>query len=74
MRYPVRLEEFSLRRGSGGEGQFRGGDGVVRRLRMLEAVTASLVASRRRKAPFGAAGGKDGLTGRQWVGRRDGSN
>jgi 5-oxoprolinase (ATP-hydrolysing) len=73
MRYPVRLEEFSLRRGSGGEGQFRGGDGVVRRLRMLEAVTASLVASRRRKAPFGAAGGKDGLTGRQWVERRDGT-
>ncbi|MGA7714137.1 MAG: hydantoinase B/oxoprolinase family protein [Rhizomicrobium sp.] len=73
MRYPVRLEEFSLRRGSGGEGRFRGGDGVVRRLKMLEAVTASLVASRRSKAPFGAAGGNDGLPGRQWVERSDGT-
>ena len=73
LRYPVRLEEFSIRRGSGGAGRFRGGDGVVRRIRFLEPVTAVIVASRREVAPFGLAGGADGAPGRQWVERADGT-
>jgi 5-oxoprolinase (ATP-hydrolysing) len=72
LRYPVRLEEFSIRRGSGGEGRYRGGDGAVRRIRALEAMTVSLVSSRRTVAPFGLKGGLDGLSGRQWVERTDG--
>jgi 5-oxoprolinase (ATP-hydrolysing) len=72
LRYPVRLEEFSIRRGSGGAGAWRGGDGAVRCLRFLEPMTAVVVASRRRVAPFGLAGGADGDAGRQWVKRADG--
>ena len=72
-RYPVRLEEFSCRAGSGGGGRWRGGDGVIRRLRFLEPMTAVIVSSRRRVAPFGLAGGGDGEAGRQWVDRADGS-
>ena len=73
LRYPVRLEEFSIRRGSGGAGQWHGGDGARRRLRFLEPMTAVIVASRRTIAPFGLAGGADGLPGRQWVERPDGT-
>jgi 5-oxoprolinase (ATP-hydrolysing) len=72
LRYPVRLEEFSIRRDSGGAGRWRGGDGARRRIRFLEAMTAVIVASRRAIAPFGLAGGADGLPGRQWVERADG--
>jgi 5-oxoprolinase (ATP-hydrolysing) len=71
LRYPVVLEAFSIRRGSGGEGRARGGDGAVRRIRFLEPMTLVVVASRREVAPFGLAGGADGLAGRQWV-ERDG--
>ena len=56
-RYPVRVEEFRVRRGSGGAGAHRGGDGVVRRLRFLEPLTAAIVSSSRRVPPFGLAGG-----------------
>lgn len=64
---PVHLEEFSIRRGSGGRVEASGGDGVVRRLRFLEPMTAVIVSSRRRVAPFGLAGGADGAAGRQWI-------
>ena len=73
LRYPVRLEEFSIRRGSGGAGRWQGGDGVIRRLRFLEPMTAVIVSSRRRFAPFGMAGGADGAVGDQWLERADGS-
>ncbi len=73
LRYPVRLEEFSIRRGSGGAGRWRGGDGAVRRMRFLAPMTAVIVASRRTVAPFGLAGGADGIPGEQWVERADGS-
>jgi 5-oxoprolinase (ATP-hydrolysing) len=73
LRYPVRLEEFAVRRGSGGAGQWCGGDGAVRRMRFLETMTATIVASRRRVAPFGLSGGADGALGEQWVERADGS-
>ena len=73
LRYPVRLERFAIRRGSGGAGQWRGGDGAERRIRFLEPMTAVIVASRRTVAPFGLAGGADGAVGRQWVDRADGT-
>ena len=73
LRYPVRLEKFGIRRGSGGAGQWRGGDGSERRVRFLEPMTAIIVSSRRNVAPFGLAGGAEGLAGRQWVERADGT-
>ncbi|UFN47401.1 hydantoinase B/oxoprolinase family protein [Roseomonas sp. OT10] len=72
MRYPVRLEEFSIRRGSGGEGQWRGGDGARRRIRFLEPMQAVIVSSRRAVAPHGMHGGQPGARGRQWVEQLDG--
>jgi 5-oxoprolinase (ATP-hydrolysing) len=56
-RFPVRLWRFSLRRGSGGEGRFRGGDGVVRELEALVPLELSILSERRTRAPFGLAGG-----------------
>lgn len=73
LRYPVRVEQTAIRRNSGGTGQHRGGDGMVRALRFLEPMTATLVSSRRRVAPFGMAGGGDGAPGRQWVTRANGT-
>ncbi len=73
LRYPVRLEQFGIRRGSGGAGAQAGGNGAVRRIRFLEPMTAVIVASRRTVAPFGLAGGGDGAPGRQWVERADGA-
>jgi 5-oxoprolinase (ATP-hydrolysing) len=72
-RFPVRLDAFSIRRGSGGAGRFRGGDGVVRRVRFLAPMTAVLLANRRVVAPFGLAGGGPAAVGRNWVERADGS-
>ena len=72
LRYPVRLERFAIRRGSGGNGRWRGGDGAIRCIRFLEPMTAVIVASRREVAPFGLEGGQQGLVGRQWVERADG--
>ncbi|MGH7112660.1 MAG: hydantoinase B/oxoprolinase family protein, partial [Stellaceae bacterium] len=70
--YPVRLERFAIRHGSGGAGRWRGGDGAVRRIRALKPMTAVIVASRRVVPPFGLAGGADGAAGRQWVERASG--
>ncbi|HEX5065314.1 MAG TPA: hydantoinase B/oxoprolinase family protein [Myxococcota bacterium] len=71
-RYPVRLVEFSLRRGSGGAGRWRGGDGLVRRFRFLAPVRASLLTERRATAPYGQEGGAPGRPGRNAVVRADG--
>ena len=73
LRYPVRLELFAIRRGSGGAGKWHGGDGSVRRVRFLEPMTAVIVSSRRNVAPFGLEGGADGAPGLQWVERSDGT-
>ena len=73
LNYPVRLERFAIRRGSGGAGEYRGGDGAVRKIRFLKPMTAVIVASRRTVAPFGLAGGADGAAGRQWVERAEGT-
>jgi 5-oxoprolinase (ATP-hydrolysing) len=71
-RFPVRLEELSIRHGSGGAGQWRGGDGAVRRLRFLAGVTVTTLCGSRRVAPFGGAGGKPGLVGENLVHMPDG--
>ena len=73
LRYPVVLEEFAIRHGSGGAGRWHGGDGARRRIRFREPMTAVIVSSRRNVPPFGLAGGADGAPGRQWVERADGS-
>lgn len=72
-RFPVLVDGFAIRRGSGGEGAHRGGDGVVRRLKFLEPMTAGILSNRRRVPPFGLAGGENGLPGRNSVERADGS-
>jgi 5-oxoprolinase (ATP-hydrolysing) len=72
-RFPVRLLEFSLRRGSGGAGRFRGGDGLVRRYEALAPLEVSLLTERRRVAPWGLAGGGEGACGRNQVERRGGA-
>ncbi len=68
-RFPVRLESYAIRRGSGGAGRHRGGDGSVRRVRFLEPMLAVMLANHRRIAPFGVAGGLPGAVGRNWVER-----
>lgn len=73
MRFPVIVEEFSIRKGSGGAGQWRGGDGATRRIRFREAMTANILANRRRIAPSGLAGGDDAAPGQNWIERTDGS-
>ncbi|OYX35307.1 MAG: 5-oxoprolinase [Caulobacterales bacterium 32-69-10] len=72
-RFPVLVEAFKVRRGSGGQGAHRGGDGVVRRLRFLQPMTAAILSDRRRVAPFGLAGGGAGALGRNSVARADGT-
>lgn len=64
-RYPVRLERFAVRTGSGGEGRQRGGEGVIREITFLAPVTLSLLSQHRNSGPFGVAGGEAGRTGRQ---------
>ncbi|MET8815467.1 hydantoinase B/oxoprolinase family protein [Streptomyces sp. NPDC004549] len=72
-RLPVRLEEFAVRRGSGGEGRERGGDGVVRRIRFLEPMTVSTLSQHRRVPPYGMAGGAPGALGANRVEHADGT-
>jgi N-methylhydantoinase B/oxoprolinase/acetone carboxylase alpha subunit len=72
-RFPVLVESFAIRRGSGGRGARRGGNGVVRRIRFLEEMTAAILSGRRSIAPFGIAGGGAGQPGRNWIQRADGS-
>jgi len=72
-RFPVLLEEFSIRRGSGGTGRWRGGDGALRRVRFLETMTAAILSGHRLVPPYGSAGGSAGGTGANHVLRSDGS-
>ncbi len=71
-RYPVRLERFELRQQSGGAGYWRGGDGVVRRIRFLAPMTVSLLTGHRSVPPYGLAGGHPGKPGRQWLENENG--
>ena len=72
-RHPVRLRRFEIRRGSGGAGAHRGGDGIVRELEFLEPMHAAILSNRRSTAPFGLAGGEPGQRGRNTVIRLDGT-
>ncbi len=72
-RYPVRVERFAVRRGSGGGGDYRGGDGVVRILKFLAPMSLSVLTQHRVERPFGLNGGEPGMAGRQQVKRADGS-
>jgi 5-oxoprolinase (ATP-hydrolysing) len=73
-RFPVRVEGFAIRRGSGGDGAWRGGDGAVRRVRFLAPMRANILSNRRRVAPKGLAGGGDGAAGVNRVERADGAS
>ena len=72
-RYPVRLEGYEILSGSGGAGRWHGGNGGRRAIRFLEPMTVTTLASHRRIAPYGMAGGDPGRLGRHWVRRADGS-
>jgi len=72
-RFPVRLDAFSIRRGSGGAGRHKGGNGVERRMRFLKSMTANILANHRIVAPFGVNGGRAGQVGKNWIERADGT-
>jgi 5-oxoprolinase (ATP-hydrolysing) len=72
-RFPVRLESFAIRAGSGGRGRWRGGHGAVRRMRFLEPMTAAILSGHRLVRPHGMAGGEPGVAGKNYVLRADGS-
>ncbi|GFE86845.1 hydantoinase B/oxoprolinase family protein [Steroidobacter agaridevorans] len=72
-RFPVRLDAFSIRRGSGGAGRHKGGNGVERRVRFLKPMTANILANHRVIAPFGVNGGQPAQVGKNWIERADGS-
>jgi 5-oxoprolinase (ATP-hydrolysing) len=72
-RFPVVLESFEIRAGSGGSGLHSGGDGAVRRLRFLEPMEVMMLSNRRIVPPYGLAGGEPGALGRNWIERADGS-
>ncbi|WP_440952747.1 hydantoinase B/oxoprolinase family protein [Methanococcoides sp. FTZ1] len=73
LRFPVLLEEFSIRKGSGGEGRYTGGNGVVRRVRLLEKMKAAILSSHRKYPPFGMNGAESGKCGRNFVIRKNGN-
>ena len=71
-RFPIRLESFSIREGSGGHGKHRGGNGTIRKLRFLEPMTAAILSGHRIIPPYGANGGSPGQTGKNYVIRATG--
>ena len=72
-RFPVRLDSYAIRTGSGGSGRWRGGDGGVRRVRFLQAMTAAILSNGRHHGAFGGAGGGAGAPGLNRVERADGT-
>jgi 5-oxoprolinase (ATP-hydrolysing) len=72
IRYPVILDDFRIRTGSGGSGRHRGGDGVIRKIRFLQPLTASILSGNRHAGPFGMDGGQPGATGRNTILRASG--
>jgi 5-oxoprolinase (ATP-hydrolysing) len=72
-RYPVLLESFEIRRGSGGRGKHVGGDGTLRRIRFLEEMEVVILSNHRRVPPYGMAGGEPGECGRNWIERTNGT-
>src|SRR6266536_647655 len=71
--YPLRVRRYSLRPNSGGEGQHRGGDGIVREIELLTDAEVTLLSERRTRGPWGLSGGKDGAPGKAFVVRQNGS-
>lgn len=71
-RYPVLLEDFHIRKGSGGRGKWHAGDGIRRTIRFLERMECTILSGHRRVPPFGLAGGEAGQVGENWVRRKDG--
>jgi len=71
--YPLRVTRYSLRKGSGGAGKFRGGDGIVREVELLSDAEVTLLADRRSRGPYGLAGGSDGAAGKTSVVHSDGT-
>jgi 5-oxoprolinase (ATP-hydrolysing) len=71
-RYPVMLEDFHIRKGSGGRGKWHAGDGIRRTIRFLEPMECTILSGHRRVPPFGLAGGEPGQIGENWIRRRDG--
>lgn len=71
-RFPIQLESFEIRHGSGGSGKYTGGNGTIRKLKFLEPMTAAILSGHRRIPPYGAAGGQPGQTGRNSVIRASG--
>ena len=71
--YPLRVRQYRIRKGSGGKGKHKGGDGVIREIETLAPARMSLLADRRKHAPYGLNGGGAGAPGRAWIIRRDGS-
>jgi N-methylhydantoinase B len=71
--YPLRVRRYSLRTGSGGEGEFRGGDGIIREIEVLTDCEVTLLADRRTRGPWGLSGGADGAPGKTFITRRDGA-
>ena len=72
LRYPVVLEDFHIRKGSGGRGQWNAGDGIRRTIRFLEKMECTILSGHRRVPPFGLAGGEPGQIGANSVRRKDG--
>jgi len=72
-RYPVRLDQYAIRKNSGGKGKWNGGEGLIRELTFLEPVSLSVLAQHRVVEPYGLHGGDSGKKGRHWVERKDGS-
>ncbi len=73
LRFPVFLESFSIRENSGGQGKYHGGNGVIRKVRFLDKMTAAILSSRRKITPFGLEGGAAGKVGKNYVLRKDGT-
>ena len=71
LRYPVLLEDFHIRKGSGGRGRWNAGDGICRTIRFLEKMECTILSGHRRVPPFGLGGGEDGQVGENAVRRRD---
>jgi N-methylhydantoinase B len=71
--YPLRVREYRIRKDSGGKGRHKGGDGAIREIEVLAPARMSLLSDRRKRAPYGLHGGKDGERGRAFIIRRDGT-
>jgi 5-oxoprolinase (ATP-hydrolysing) len=72
LRYPVRLERFEIRKGSGGKGKWNGGDGIIREITAKENLEISLLTQHRKEKPYGSKGGDEGKPGQQYIIRKSG--